>query len=70
MDFATSHRDWTIDDWMRTIWSDEVKFNRLGSDGQKWVWKRAGEGLSDCLVEGTLKFGGLKIVHHKTVSMT
>jgi len=58
MDFVTSHRDWTIDDWMRTIWSDEVKFNCLGSDGQKWVWKRTGEGLSDRLVEGTLKFGG------------
>ena len=30
----------------------------MGSDGRKWVWKKAGEGLSDRLVEGTLKFGG------------
>ena len=58
LDFALSHRDWTIADWMRVVWSDEVKINRLGSDGRKWVWKSAGEGLSDCLVEGTLKFGG------------
>ena len=39
------------------VWSDETKINCLGSDGCKWVWKRLGEGLSDRLVEGTVKFG-------------
>ena len=38
------------------VWSDETKINRLGSDERKWVWKRPGEGLSDRLVEGTIKF--------------
>ena len=28
------------------------------SDGRKWVWKKSGEGLSERLVEGTVKFGG------------
>lgn len=58
LDFALSHQDWTIEDWKRVIWSDETKINRLGSDGRKWVWKKSGEGLSDRLVQGTLKFGG------------
>ena len=58
LDFAYSHKDWTIEDWKKVIWSDETKINCLGSDGHKWAWKRAGEGLSDRLVEGTLKFGG------------
>jgi transposase len=58
LDFAYTHKDWTIDDWKRVIWSDETKINRLGSDGRKWAWKKAGEGLSDRLVQGTLKFGG------------
>ena len=58
MDFAESHKDWTVEDWKRVIWSDETKINRLGSDGKKWVWKRPGEGLSDRLVQGTVKFGG------------
>ena len=40
------------------MWSDETKINRLGSNGKKWAWKKHGEGLSDRLVEGTLKFGG------------
>ena len=55
MDFAESHKDWTVEDWKRVIWSDETKINRLGSDGKKWVWKRPGEGLSDRLVQGTVK---------------
>lgn len=58
MDFAIRHKDWTLDDWKRVVWSDETKINHLGSDGRKWAWKRAGEGLSDRLVEGTVKFGG------------
>ena len=40
------------------VWSDETKFNHLGSDGRRWVWKKPGENLSDGPVEGTLKFGG------------
>ena len=58
MDFALAHQHWTVEDWKNVVWSDETKINRLGSDGRKWVWKKAGEGLSDRLVEGTLKFGG------------
>jgi transposase len=58
LDFALAHKDWTLEDWKKVIWSDETKINRLGSDGRKWAWKRPGEGLSDRLVEGTLKFGG------------
>ena len=58
MDFAIAHKDWTLEDWKKVIWSDETKSSCLGSDGRKWAWKRSGERLSDRLVEGTLKFGG------------
>src|SRR3979490_187964 len=47
MDFAIRHKDWTLDDWKRVVLSDETKINYLGSDGRKWAWKKAGEGLSD-----------------------
>ena len=33
MDFALAHKDWTLDDCKRVIWSDETKINCLGSDG-------------------------------------
>jgi transposase len=58
LEFAKRHQHWTIDDWMKVIWSDETKINRLGSDGRIWVWKKPGEPLSDRLVEGTVKHGG------------
>ena len=54
LDFAHAHKDWTLDDWKRVVWSEETKINHLGSDGHKWVWKKPGEGLSDWLVEGTV----------------
>src|SRR5436305_745073 len=53
MDFALRHQHWTVEDWKKVVWSDETKINRLESDGRKRVWKKAGEGLSDRLVEGT-----------------
>jgi transposase len=62
LEFAESHQEWTLMDWMMVIWSDETKINRLGSDGRYWVWKEVGEGLSDRLVQGTQKFGGGNIM--------
>ena len=58
MEFAEKHAEWTVEDWKKVIWSDETKINCLGSDGRKYVWKEDGEGLSDRLVERTVKFGG------------
>ena len=52
LDFALSHEDWTVEDWKHVIWLD----------GRKLAWKRAGEGLSYRLVEGTVKFGGGSIM--------
>src|SRR3979490_1129390 len=35
--FALRHKEWTVEDWKRIIWSDETKINRIGSDGKQWV---------------------------------
>ena len=51
-----------MEDWKCVVWSDQTKINRIGSHGRKWVWKRAGESLSDRLVEGTVKFGGESVM--------
>ena len=40
MDFALSHKDWTIEDWKKIFGSDETKINCLGSDGRQWVCGR------------------------------
>ena len=56
--FALKYQHWTVENWKRVIWSDENKINRIGSDGQEYVWKRKGEGLISREVKGTVKFGG------------
>lgn len=58
LEFAQRHRSWTFEDWSRVIFSDETKFNRLGSDGRKWIWRQPSQGLRPRDVQGTLKFGG------------
>ncbi|KAJ1299760.1 hypothetical protein OPQ81_000669 [Rhizoctonia solani] len=56
--FAEAHKDWTIEDWKRVLWSDETKIKRLGSDGIHWVWVRPGEELNDWMILPTMNFGG------------
>ena len=60
--FAKSHKNWTIDDWMRVIWSDETKINRFCSDGMSWCWKSDGNSLQNHHVQQTVKFGGGSIM--------
>jgi transposase len=56
--FAKAHKDWTVEDWKRVLWSDESKINHLGSDGVQWAWKLPGEGLSRRLPKPTAHSGG------------
>ena len=58
LDFATSHQDWTSDDWNRVIFSDETKINRFNSDGRTWFWSRDPTALNDHSVQPTVKHGG------------
>jgi len=37
LDFAIAHKDWTVEDWKKVVWSDETNINCLWSDGRKWV---------------------------------
>jgi transposase len=62
LDWALTHQHWTVEDWRKVVYSDESKINRFGSDGDRTTWKMKGEGLSDRLVEGTLKFGGCSLM--------
>ena len=32
--WCRAHKDWTIDDWKRVVWTDETKINRFNSDGR------------------------------------
>ena len=36
--FAQMHKDWTVSDWERVVFSDETKIYRFNSDGRSWCW--------------------------------
>ncbi|KAG0964061.1 hypothetical protein G6F57_022231 [Rhizopus arrhizus] len=57
-----AHKDWTVDDWKRVIWSNETKINRFNSDGCTWAWIRSGGSLKSHHVKMTVKHGGGNIM--------
>ena len=45
--FAQYHKNWTLKDWKRVLWTDETKVNKIGSDGKVYLWKRWWEPVLD-----------------------
>ena len=58
LSWCITHKDWTVDDWKRVIWSDETKINRFNSDERTWAWIRSRESLKSHHVKMTVKHGG------------
>lgn len=58
LSFVKKYKNWTSDDWMKVIWSDETKINRYTSDGRSCAWLRKGEPLQTKHVKQTIKHGG------------
>lgn len=56
--FCKEHKNWTVEDWKRVIWTDETKINRYQSDGKAYYWHRPNEKLQKHQVKETLKHGG------------
>jgi hypothetical protein len=57
-----SHAHWTVDDWKTVIFSDESKFNLVGSDGCLWCWRRQEKEFDSCFTKKVVKYGGGKIM--------
>lgn len=47
-----------MEDWKKVIVSDEAKFNRYGSDGIRYIWKKKGQDFKEKDIQETVKFGG------------
>lgn len=56
--WAKEHREWTVKDWKRVVYSDESKFNLHGSDGNQWVWRERGKGFDRRYMDAHEKYGG------------
>ncbi len=57
-EWAGQHDEWSEEDWGQVIFSDESKFNLVGSDGHRVVWRKPGEELDPRFVNKTVKHGG------------
>ena len=62
LEFARKHKDWTVADWERVIWSDETKICRFGSDGRSWCWVRDVRVQEPRTINQTVKHGGGSII--------
>ena len=41
--FANEHKDMTVENWKKVVWSDKTKINFFGPDGKQFCWiKNAG----------------------------
>jgi hypothetical protein len=52
--FAQEWILWTLKKWDRVLFTDEVKFNLISSDGRVSVWRRDGEALLEKNVVSTV----------------
>lgn len=53
--FAREHKDWTVAQWARILWSDESKNNLFGSDGIRFVRRPAGKRFDKKYTRPTVK---------------
>lgn len=58
LQFAQEHVIWSEDQWSMVHFSDESKFNVIGSDGSRYIRRRVGERLSVNCVKKTVKHRG------------
>ena len=56
--WAKKHKQWTLDGWKSVLWSDEFKFQIVGSNRGVFVRCRVGEWMISACVVPTVKHGG------------
>lgn len=56
--FAQDHVNWTLEDWKRVLFSDEVRVGLNSSDGRVYTWRRPGERYAPCCMTPQVAFRG------------
>ncbi|RYY43695.1 MAG: hypothetical protein EOO06_19325 [Chitinophagaceae bacterium] len=62
LDFALTHRDWTVQQWKQVIFSDETTILARPSDTHKLKWVKPTHGLNPKLIIPTVQGGGVAIL--------
>ena len=58
LQWARDHKNWSIDDWNRVLWTDESKFEVFGSKRRTFVRRRSNEKMLDACLTPSVKHGG------------
>jgi hypothetical protein len=56
--WAKKHEQWTLDRWKSVLWSDEAKFEMIGSSRRVFVRRRVVERMISACLAPTVKHGG------------
>jgi transposase len=62
LEFALTHKNWTVDDWKRVIFSDETKISQFDNNSRKIVWTKSRKEINPQLIVPTVQGGGLNIM--------
>ena len=57
LQWCKDHRQWTVDDWSKVIWSDETKIQLYSTSGQTVVRCNKRDCFKEHLTQKTQKFG-------------
>lgn len=58
LQWAREHKNWSVNDWRRVLWTDESKFELFGSKRRVFVRRRVGEKFNMECITPTVKHGG------------
>lgn len=58
LNWARKHKNWTIDDWKKVLWTDESKFELFGGKRRVFVRRATNEKMHPDCVLPTVKHGG------------
>uniref|UniRef100_A0A3Q2CF91 Gamma-aminobutyric acid type A receptor subunit alpha6b n=1 Tax=Cyprinodon variegatus TaxID=28743 RepID=A0A3Q2CF91_CYPVA len=61
LQFAQTHRNWTIEDWKNVAWSDESRFLLRHSDGRVRIWPLQYESMDPSCLVSTVQAGGVMV---------
>lgn len=63
LQFAREHKDWSLEQRTKVIWSDQSRFTQFKSDGSIRVRREVGEVMRpSCLVSSTQAWGGSAVI--------
>jgi len=60
--FAKDHKDWTVDQWRKVIWTDESTFEVGKNVRRRRVWREPSEKYNEDCLEPTFKSGRTSIM--------